>query len=1031
VLEFSGDRPSFCAYCGQALAETCSEPVSPSEAVTLPPAAAAPAGPAEPAPEVVGGYRLLRRLGGGGMGEVYEAEDIASGRRVALKLISPGYVRSPDAVARFRQEGRLASALNHPRCVFVLATDEVDGRPYIVMELMPGPTLQDLINSDGPLPPEQAVAKILDVIDGLHEAHRLGVIHRDVKPSNCFLEADGRVKIGDFGLSKSLTSDAQLTRTGTYLGTPLYSSPEQVRGEPVDPQSDVYSVAATLYCLLAGKAPFQGSDPAATLARIVCDDPPPLRDLRPEVPAALERVVLRGLERDRGRRWRDLEEFRRALLPFVPGRLSIAGLGMRFGAYLIDVLAIHLVMFVVTWLLIGAKAMEEAQAPLTEPIELLLVVLYFGVPEGLWGWSVGKRLLGLRVWSRAGFEPPGVWRAALRIATLYTLLHLGIWAALALILWYGPREWSDYAILFRDHFLVWLLISTLPMGWYCPAILLTVSTMRARNGYRGLHEFLSGTRTVALPQPSRRRTARPRPLEPGAAPGGLPERLGPFVVRGCLCRAGESSVLLGESPAPGRQVLLWLRPAAAPPLPEARHDLARTTRLRWLGAGRLGEQQWDAFLAPAGCPLADWVADTGRLTWADVRPLLAELTAELIAATGDETLPTTLSAGQVWIDAGGRVQLLDPPLAEQSADPGSPERRALALLAEAASLALEGRPRGPKSRARPVAAPVPLYARPLLAQLFDADKPYKSLAAWQKALAAVEDRPAEVTRARRLAHVALLAVFLFPGLCFFLWPGMKACFETVVASFVVADGEAALRALDEGAARDLAGGVLNPDPGTRLAALVQYDADLHARGWLELRLRSVREQHQARHATLSPLGRGYAGLVEGQLIQAAKPGDAGGPRSGSQDDFRRWAESAGHIAPPGDPEDAVGLTFAVVLPIVFWVPWAFLWRGGLSDRLLGLALVRRDGRPAARWQCAWRALLVWLPVTALVAGSIWLDLAYWNGWIAGRPAAWLAWLSLGSCWLAFALLVAYAILALRWPERGPHDRLAGTRVVPR
>ena len=148
------------------------------------------------------GARLI--YGSGGMGKVYEAEEISTGRRVALKLVSAEYAGAADAVERFRQEGRLASVIAHPRCVFVLAADEEAGRPYIVMELMPGRTLKDLVDERGPMAPHEAVARILDVIDGLAEAHRVGLIHRDVKPSNCFLDPEGRVKVGDFGLSKSL-----------------------------------------------------------------------------------------------------------------------------------------------------------------------------------------------------------------------------------------------------------------------------------------------------------------------------------------------------------------------------------------------------------------------------------------------------------------------------------------------------------------------------------------------------------------------------------------------------------------------------------------------------------------------------------------------------------------------------------------------------------------------------------------------------------------------------------------------------------
>src|SRR5262249_41725384 len=272
---------------------------------------------------------LGRKVGAGGMGSVYEAEDVKTGRRVALKLIAPEYAGSPEAVERFRQEGRLASMVAHPRCVFVIAVGEHAGRPYIVMELMSGDTLQDLVQREGPLPVDLALAKMLDVIDGLQAAHRLEVIHRDVKPSNCFLEADGRVKVGDFGLAKSLVQDGRLTKTGSFLGTPYFASPEQIRAEPVDAQTDVYAVAATLYYLLTGRPPFLGADVVATVALAAMEAPPPMRQFRQELDPALDRVVLRGLERDRSKRWADLESFRHALLALFPEPLSRQGMARR------------------------------------------------------------------------------------------------------------------------------------------------------------------------------------------------------------------------------------------------------------------------------------------------------------------------------------------------------------------------------------------------------------------------------------------------------------------------------------------------------------------------------------------------------------------------------------------------------------------------------------------------------------------------------------------------------------------------------
>ncbi|MFQ3593189.1 MAG: serine/threonine-protein kinase, partial [Gemmataceae bacterium] len=253
IVEFTTRPPRFCSHCGAIIDPTA------TIAYDRPPRHS-------DTPERIGGYRLLKLLGSGGMGSVFEAQD-DQGRHVALKLIRPEFLDSPEAVERFRREGRLASLVIHPRCVFVLGADEEAGRPYIVMELMPGRTLSDVVTAQGPLPVSQAVRYIIDIIEGLQEAHANGMIHRDVKPSNCFLDAEGRVKIGDFGLAKAISGREELTRSGAFLGTFLYASPEQIRNDKVDHLTDVYSVCATLYHLLTGRAPFEDSDPAAALAR--------------------------------------------------------------------------------------------------------------------------------------------------------------------------------------------------------------------------------------------------------------------------------------------------------------------------------------------------------------------------------------------------------------------------------------------------------------------------------------------------------------------------------------------------------------------------------------------------------------------------------------------------------------------------------------------------------------------------------------------------------------------------------------------
>ena len=186
------------------------------------------------------------------MGEVYEAED-ESGRRVALKVLKHG-LDDPNDRARFLREGRLAASISHPHTVYVYGTDEIEGVPVIAMEMATGGTLKDRVKEHGPLPPAEAVDVMLDVIAGLEAAAAGGVLHRDVKPSNCFVDSEGRVKVGDFGFSISTLARAErdVTMAGTFLGTPVFASPEQLHADDLDVRSDIYSVGATLYYVLTG-----------------------------------------------------------------------------------------------------------------------------------------------------------------------------------------------------------------------------------------------------------------------------------------------------------------------------------------------------------------------------------------------------------------------------------------------------------------------------------------------------------------------------------------------------------------------------------------------------------------------------------------------------------------------------------------------------------------------------------------------------------------------------------------------------------
>lgn len=751
TLPVSGDCPSFCAYCGRPLENpklVATQDFVPEAAIaTQAPGALDTAGPV---PETVGGFRLVRLLGAGGMGSVYEAVEAHSGRRVAVKLIASESGVSKDTLERFRQEGRLASVIAHPRCVFVLAADEEAGRPYIVMELMPGVTLNHVVEKNGPLAVADAVVKILDAIEGLQEAHRLGVIHRDVKPGNCFLAEDGRVKIGDFGLAKALSAGAHLTKTGSFLGTPLFASPEQIRNDPLNEQTDVYSVAATLYFLLTGRAPFQNEEATATMARIVSEPAPSPRIFRPEIPAALDKVILRGLERNRDHRWRDLEEFRAALAPFAGNPLSIAGLWRRLGASVIDLCLLQLGGATVA-LLIVTKLFELEIDPGSfrsyfNVLDICGCFFYFAFFEGLWGWSLGKALLRLRVRSASGSERPG-WRRIVPRSFLFSLLVRG-----DALLGIAGNTWG--VAFLSGEALVW----TVPLL----GLALVASTMRARNGYRGLHEWFSGTRVIALPLPSRRRVLRARlpgrPLLNLRHPKDLWKRVGAFEIRGAVRWTPELKILVGEDPSLKRTVLIWHRPVSLAPLSDARRGADRATRLRWLAGGKEGGFQWDAFLAPVGSPTIDLVKEYDHFSWTEARPLVEDLAGELAIAAREATIPEQLTVDQVWLLPNGQIQLLDMGFTDAIGDfseLNEPEMKGLSFLHRFAALLLEGKARSANTGEGHIRAVLPGHAAEMLARLRGEPRPYASLDQFQAALKETQNRPTELTRSGRWGHAVL------------------------------------------------------------------------------------------------------------------------------------------------------------------------------------------------------------------------------------------------------------------------------------
>ncbi len=253
----------------------------------------------------LGPYEIVAPLGAGGMGEVYKAHDSSLRRDVAIKFLPALYSRDPDRLRRFAKEAQAAAALNHPNILSVFQISEHDGEPFIVSELLEGENLRSALQ-DGPLPLRRAVELALQIADGLAAAHSKGIIHRDLKPENILVTKSGRVKILDFGLAKSadpvgedvgsptLTS---ATEPGTLLGSVGYMSPEQIRGESVDPRSDIFSFGAVLYEMLSGQRAFSRNSAAETMMATLKEDPFPLK-LSPDLPLLIERILHHCLEKD-------------------------------------------------------------------------------------------------------------------------------------------------------------------------------------------------------------------------------------------------------------------------------------------------------------------------------------------------------------------------------------------------------------------------------------------------------------------------------------------------------------------------------------------------------------------------------------------------------------------------------------------------------------------------------------------------------------------------------------------------------------
>src|SRR3989440_5585683 len=253
-----------------------------------------------------GRYRIQRKLGAGGMADVYLAEDQELGRRVAIKILNGRHANYDQFIERFRREAKNAAALNHPSIVSIYDRGEAEDTYYIAMEFLDGRTLKELIVGRGAAPINVAVEYGRQILSALRFAHRHGIVHRDIKPHNVLVDAEGRVKVTDFGIARAGTS--QMTETGSLVATAQYPPPEQARGGEVDPRSDLYSLGVVLYELLTGKTPFDGETPVEIAMKHLSNAPQPPSKLRQDIPPELDMVVLRALAKNPDDRYQSADE---------------------------------------------------------------------------------------------------------------------------------------------------------------------------------------------------------------------------------------------------------------------------------------------------------------------------------------------------------------------------------------------------------------------------------------------------------------------------------------------------------------------------------------------------------------------------------------------------------------------------------------------------------------------------------------------------------------------------------------------------
>jgi eukaryotic-like serine/threonine-protein kinase len=941
--------------------------------------------------QVWGPYRIVRLLGRGGMGEVYEAEQLETGRRLALKVLRET-LRDDEDRARFLREGQLAASISHAHTVYIFGSEEVGGAPAITMELLSGGTLKDRVSAAGPMPASAAVSAVLDIIGGLDAAQAAGILHRDIKPSNCFIDADGAVKVGDFGLSIStLTRDVRHElATAGFEGTPQFAAPEQLRGEPLDVRADIYAVGATLYYLLTGRPPLEAPDLRELVSKVAAEKPASPRVLRRDIPRRLAAVVLRCLAKVPAGRPQSYAELADLLRPYVSADEIPSPLGARFIAWIAD----SVIFSIMTSLVISSASMiGVALGSATTPLRLaawswLVPVIYYLVLEGGWGASLGKRLMGLRVtsqtdhwwWLRVGLRT-----AVFHVPTVIpTLFFLG-----------ATRGSAVPGVVYTAN------AAANGWKWNAPpdallSLLLTIllfSTARRGNGWTGVHELLSRTRVVQrhVLRPVASAAPKASPVDLVPALSSL-RRVGPYAVHTMIGETGSGGLFVGIDPILRRHVWIHEVTPGTPPVAATRRDASRPGRLYWLAGRRSPAENWDAFEAPGGEPL---LSAQSTSDWREVHRALSSLTIELDASVREEmAIRPTLA--HVWKRPDGQLVLLDFPWPLAASD-ASPHLSPVELLAAVS-----------KQLAAPGMQPAaPLSATTLLNRLASGAQPaLADVKAELLHLASIPSRPSRLRRALPMVMAAMPVAIPILAVTVMV-PNFARSFQVELLMWMTwitesgADAKFKTQeqriAAEQYVAAHFRSQLTSNEFWNTQAPVMEPFVDMKRKA----------AEIAARYPAVSADELARASAIVAPQIQEASNWRANFPCGGEA--LRNFVASGFASIP---------VTFSIVCGLISVLAAA----GGLVTRALRHAVVTRDGREVGRTRSAIRFLVAWSPALAWIAC---VGVPMFGEPRVSPDVA----LIVGS--VAFLLMVAGAAWTIAVPGRGPHDRIAGTWVVPR